>query len=370
MKKLTVAIVGLEHVHSGCMYADFSKHPDKFEIIGCADIPARDDDIAEDVESRMKRNMRKAVHDGIKVYDDYKELLTVCPDVVVVCSNMRRYPDIVEETLSLGLNTVIEKPMAMTYADGIRMYNAYKKSDALFAINWPVAWFESFAKVKEIADSGEIGEVLRVHYRSPATMGPYTHNDEGITKEEEEKYLRMFWYHHNMGGGSSLDYGGYGCTLATLIFGRQAERVSGIRKNFLLGFSDVEDYVNYTLDFGRGVADVEGSWSTINTGEIPSGPVVYGSKGTIVADRYGSDVKVYKGFSHTFTEPTNVYTLRAWNELEYTLPVNIYDHIVYKKPLYEMITPEFNIKALAALDAGIRSSYSGKWEETEKNQND
>ena len=89
MKKLTVAIVGLEHVHSGCMYADFSKHPDKFEIIGCADIPARDDDIAEDVESRMKRNMRKAVHDGIKVYDDYKELLTVCPDVVVVCSNMR-----------------------------------------------------------------------------------------------------------------------------------------------------------------------------------------------------------------------------------------------------------------------------------------
>ena len=158
--------------------------------------------------------------------------------------------------------------------------------------------------------------------------------------------------------------------MATWIFGRQAERVSGIRNNFLRGFSDVEDYVNYTLDFGRGVADVEGSWSTINTGEIPSGPVVYGSKGTIVADRYGSEVKVYKGFSHTFTEPTNVYTLRAWNELEYTLPVNIYDHIVYKKPLYEMITPEFNIKALAALDAGIRSSYSGKWEETEKNQND
>lgn len=370
MKKLTVAIVGLEHVHSGCMYADFSKHPDKFEIIGCADIPPMDLDIVEDVDSRMKRNMSKALADGIKVYDDYKELLAICPDVVVVCSNMRRYPDIVSQTLSLGLNTVIEKPMAMTYADGMRMYNAYKKSDAFFAINWPIAWFECFAKVKEIADSGEIGEIFRVHYRSPSTMGPYTHTGEGITKEEEEKYLKMFWYHHNMGGGSSLDYGGYGCTLATWIFGRQAKRVSGIRKNFLLGFSDVEDYVNYTLDFGRGVADVEGSWSTVNSGEIPTGPVVYGSKGTIVADRFGSEVKVYKGFSHAFTEPTDIYTLSAWNDIKYTLPLNIYDHIVNKKPLYEMITPEFNIKALAALDAGIRSSYSGKWEETEEFKNE
>lgn len=366
MDKLTVAIIGLEHVHSGCMYAAFSDYPEKFDIIGCADVPPIADDVVEDIDTRMRRNMGKALAAGITVYDDYKELLAFRPDVVVICSNIRSYPRIVEESLGMHLNTVIEKPMAMTFEDGVRMYNAYKKSKAFFAVNWPVAWFDAFAKAKELADSGEIGEIFRVHYRSPATLGPYTRDLSNLSEEEKEKFLKMFWYNHDMGGGSSLDYGGYGCTLATWIFGQQAQRVSGIRKNYFLGFSDVEDYVNYTLDFGRGVADVEGSWSTFNNGEIPTGPVIYGSKGVIVADRYGSEVKVYKTFSHTSTQPDTVITCTPWNKPAYTLPLNLYDHIVCGKPLYEMITPEFNIKALAALDAGIRSSYSGKWEETKK----
>ena len=366
MERLTVAIVGVEHVHSGCMYDAFLNCPEKFEIIGCADIPPMEGDMVEPVSSRMQRNMRKAVANGLKVYDDYKELLNLRPDVVVVCSNMRNYPRIVEEALSMDLNTVIEKPMAMTFEDGERMYKAYKKSQAFFVINWPVAWFPSFIKAKEIADSGEIGEILRVHYRSPATLGPYTHSIEAIDNADEEQFLKMFWYHHHVGGGASLDYGGYGCTLATWIFGRQAERASGIRKNFFVKFSDVEDYTNYTLDFGEGVADVEGSWSTINNGEIPTGPVIYGSKGVIVADRYTSEVKVYKQFSHSSIQPDEVITCKPWNKLTYTLPDNLYDHIKTGTPLYEMITPEFNIKALAALDAGIRSSYSGVWEDTKK----
>lgn len=366
MKKLTVAIVGLEHVHSGCMYGTFTASSDLFDIIGCADIPPMEGDFHEDVTKRMQRNMGKALQAGLPIYDNYKDLLNLRPDVVIVCSNMRNYPRIVEESLGMDLNTVIEKPMAMTFEDGERMYKAYKKSKGFFAINWPVAWFEAFAKAKELADNGEIGEVLRVQYRSPATLGPYTRNTEGLTDAEREKFSKMFWYHHDMGGGSSLDYGGYGCTLTTWIFGRQAERVSGIRKNFYLDFSDVEEYVSYTLDFGRGVGQAEGSWSTFNNGEIATGPVIYGSHGVIVADRYSDEVKVYKKYSHSHTEPDAVYTCTPWNELKYTLPMNLYDHIVKGTPLYEMITPEFNIKALAALDAGIRSSYSGKWEETKK----
>lgn len=365
-KKLTVAIVGIEHVHSGCMYENFSKYKDKFSIIGCADLPPYKDDVEEDIAVRLQRNMRKACEDGIRVYEDYRELLALRPDIVVVCSNMRRYPSIVEETLSMDLNTVIEKPMAMTFEDGARMYRAYKNSKAFLAINWPVAWFDSFINCKNAADAGEIGDVLRIHYRSPATLGPYTHNDKGLTDEERERFKKMFWYRHAVGGGASLDYGGYGCTLSTWIFGRQAERASGIRKNFFLGFSDVEDYVNYTLDFWNGVADVEGSWSTLNNGEIPTGPVIYGSKGVIVSDRYGNEVKIYKGFSHMSTKPDRVITSVPWDAPQYTLPLNLYDHLKEGEPLREMITPEFNIKALAALDAGIRSSYSGKWETTRK----
>ena len=366
MKKLTVAIIGLEHVHAASMFAAFNKFPDKFEIIGCADVPPILDDVVEDINTRLKRNLHNGLANGITVYDDYKKLVELKPDIAVVCCNMRSYPIMVEELLNKNINTVIEKPMAMTFEDGIRMYKAYKNSNAFFAINWPVAWFDSFAKVKELVDNGVVGNVLRVQYRSPATFGPYHHSNESMSDEEIAKMSKSFWYNHSMGGGAALDYGGYGCTLATWLFGKQAERASGIRKNFFLDFSDVEDYVSYTLDFGTGVGLVEGSWSTMNNGEIPTGPVVYGTKGVLVSDRYGDEIKLYDVFSHKSTSPTKVFVSESWDKPTYSLGQNLYDHIVNGKPLYEMITPEFNIKALAALDAGIRSSYSGKWEDTKK----
>lgn len=133
--------------------------------------------------------MQQAVNEGIKVFDNYKDLLSLRPDLVVICSNLKNYPRIVEETLSYNLNTVIEKPMAMTFEDGMQMYNAYRKANACFAVNWPVAWFKSFAVAKQTADNGEIGDVLRVHYRSPATLGPYAQNGTHLTDGNTE-----YWY--------------------------------------------------------------------------------------------------------------------------------------------------------------------------------
>lgn len=356
MRKIKVAILGYEHVHAISMYNEFSKYPEKIELIGCADYPFKEGEIFESPSDRKLRVLGKR---EITLYEDYNELLDLKPDLVIVCSNIARYADIVEDTLSRGLNTVVEKPMAISYEDGVRMYKAYKNSTASLAVNWPVAWFDSFKKVKELVDAGAVGEVLRVHYRSPATYGAY--NPRQLTKEQRDS---MFWYHHHLGGGSSYDYACYGCTLSTWIFGRQAERVSGIKKNFFIEQSDVEDYAAYTLDFGRGVGVIEGSWSTINNGEIPTGPVVYGSKGVIVSDRYGSLVKVYKKFSHQNTEPDEVYEAAPWNNTTDNIALNFYEHIVNGKELNEMITPEFNLKSLAALDAGIRSSESGIIEPT------
>lgn len=356
MNKARVAIIGIEHIHANNLFHEFDRYGDRLEWLGCADIPPVDGDFEEAAQTRMERNLFGC---NIKLYDDYHELLDMKTDLVIVCSSIKNYPRVVEETLGLNLNTLIEKPMAMTFEDGKRMYDAYKKSGAMFAVNWPVAWFPAFHKVRELIDSGCVGEVLRVHYRNPATLGPYP-----VGKYSDEEMLRMFWYQHSMGGGSSMDYAGYGCMLATWMFGRQAEKVSGIRKNFNLKFSDVEDYTAYILDFGDGAAVIEGSWSTFNNGEIPTGPVIYGTKGVIVSDRYTSTVKVYNQYSHQNTAPDSVYETVPWNEVRDSVAKNVLDYIQYGTPISELITPEFNIKALAALDAGIRSSYSGITEKT------
>ncbi len=352
MKKLRAAIIGLAHIHAILMIRDLQKNEDKVEIVGMADYPPF---TQEELQKRLTMNTPPEGH-HVKLWDDYKELLKQDIDIAVVCSDIKDHAAVVEETLGMNIHTVVEKPMALDMADAKRMYRAYKKSSAHLIINWPVAWFPAFRKAKELADSGIVGQVLRVQYRSPSTRGPYKLNE--YTPEELSK---LWWYQSERGGGSICDYAGYGCLLTTWIAGKTAKRVYGIRKNFFHPFSDIEDYASFTLDFGDCVGHVEGSWSTLNNGQIATGPVVYGTEGVIVADRYDPNVKVYKDLApyQPSTQPNAVYATEPVTEDIISCTV---EFLLEGKPLPELVTPEFNMKSQAAFDAGRRSCESGKAE--------
>lgn len=350
MDKIRVGLIGLEHVHCAHLLAPFAKYPDRAEIIGMADIV---ENTPEQFEYKINHNLREWAN--VKLWDDYKELLKNI-DVALIGTDVADHADIACEALAAGVNTVVEKPMTLTMADAKRMYRAHHTSDAELIINWPIAWFPAFRKVKELADSGAVGRVLRVQYRSPATTGPYDVNTEKISDLE-----KTWWYHSDRGGGSICDYACYGCVLTTWIANSIAKRVNGMKKNFFLPFSDVEDYSTFTIDFGNCVGLIEGSWSTLNSGEIATGPIVYGSKGTLVADRYSSDVKVYTTVPRYKPSPEadEIFTTEP---IEDNIALNVLDFLQHGKPLYELITADFNMKAMAAFDAGIRSCKSGNTE--------
>lgn len=351
MKKLRVAIIGLAHIHAHNLSQDFNKYPESIEWAGIADVPPY---TKEQLEKRLKLNDPQ-VGDA-KLFENYKELLDQSPDLAIICTDIKGHADIVEETLARGIHTVVEKPMATTIEDGVRMYRAAMKSKASLAINWPVAWFNSFRTAYELTKSGIVGQPLRFQYRSPATLGPYPSG-----KYSNAELSELWWYQHNRGGGSVFDYAGYGCTLATWFLGKTAKKVSGIKKNFLLPFSDVEDYSTFTIDFGSSVAIIEGSWSTLSNGEIPTGPIIYGSEGVIVADRYDKNVKVYKDVIPYKPSPKPNQIIPV-DDLDDNIGQHMINHIHNNAPLHELLTAEFNLKAMAALVAGIRSCKSGNME--------
>ena len=352
MKKLRAAFIGLAHVHVNNLSHDFLKYSDKVELIGAADVPPFTD---EELALRKKLNMP---HDfELKYWDNYKELLAQDIDIAIICTDIKAHADIVEETLTIGIHTIVEKPMALTMEDAKRMYRAYKKSTVELIINWPVAWFPAFNKAKELADSGIVGDILRVHYRSPSTRGPYKLGDYSA-----DELSKLWWYKSDRGGGSISDYAGYGCVLTTWITGKVAKRVSGFKKNFFLPFSDVEDYSTFTIDFGDSIGLIEGSWSTMSNGQVPTGPVIYGTEGVIVADRYDPCVKVYKELKPYVTSPGPDEVFEVGGPGIYGLVENVIEHLVDKKPLHELLTPEFNMKAMSAFDAGRRSCESGNIE--------
>ena len=61
--------------------------------------------------------------------------------------------------------------------------------------------------------------------------------------------------------------------------------------NLFSGYGDAEDNAAILLRFPKAIAILEASWTTVHSG-VPSGPILYGTKGTIVVD--GSDILVYR----------------------------------------------------------------------------
>ena len=348
MKKLRVAFIGLAHIHVKNLGAEFDRHPDYFELVGAADYYPESE---EQRLAHIKMNVGKALEN--KLWDDYKELLKQNIDVAVITTSVADHAAACEETLGMNIHTIVEKPMALTMADAKRIYRAYRRSKAMLFINWPVAWMPAFTLAKEVADSGIVGKIHRVQYRSPSTRGPYT-----LGEYTSDELSKLWWYKSNQGGGSISDYAGYGCALATWFTGKTAKRVSGIKKSFFLDFSDVEDYSVFCIDFGDSVGLIEGSWSTMSNGEIPTGPIVYGEQGVIVADRYDKEVRVYKQFKpyNPTPAPDAVYMSES-NGIN--LATSVWKYLCEATPVHPLITPELNMQIMAALDAGRRSCDTG-----------
>lgn len=349
MDKLKLAIIGLSHVHAQLFFKQFSKYENEIEWLGCADVEPYDE---EKVNDKLAKNMPRLTPP--KIFKDYKELLDLKPDIAIVCTDIKDHGRIAVECLERNIHTIVEKPMATSYEDALMMAEASKKSGAELIINWPVAWSGSFRKAYELLKEGKIGKPYRFNYRSPATTGPYP-----VSDYPESELKEMWWYKRERGGGVIYDYAGYGCTIATWFFGKRANKVTAMAKNFSLGFADVDDYSAYTIDFGDSMAMIEASWCTITSGEVPTGPCIYGEKGCIICDRYSDEVKVYTSFRAT--TPDEVYKVEDFNE---DIALHTINHFKYGKPLHLTMTPEFNLDSVAALDAGIRSIESGKTEET------
>lgn len=359
MKKHRIAIIGIDHIHANGLYSQFNESfGDRIEWVGYADTTGCSN---EERNFKLKLNLNALCMDNIKYYEDWHNLLEQNIDIAIICTNIESHGRICEETLSRGIHTIVEKPMAISLEDGIRMYRAAKRSTAVLAINWPVAWFPAFNKAKELADSGIVGDILRFQYRSPATRGPYK-----LGEYTNEELSKMWWYNKKQGGGSIMDYAGYGCALSTWFMNEELPiRVNGVKKNFFLPFSDVEDYSTFTIEYENAVSIIEGSWSTINNGEIATGPIVYGTNGVIVADRFDPVVKIYKDLKPYQPSPKPNEVYETSNE-QTNIAIQLINYIENGVPLNKFVTLDFNIRAMAVLDAGIRSCESGNSETVRK----
>ncbi len=352
MAKLKAAIIGIAHMHISALYKSLAALPDEAEFIGWADVAPFDGQGLD-----RKSAFLGAAKETIPYFEDWRDILALKPDLALVCADNAAHADTACALLEAGIAVVLEKPMAIGYADAVRIRDAALKSGAKLAVNWPIAWFPSFNRAKELCDAGKIGQIMRLTYRSPATWGPYSYSKDGLLPPDDILDA-TWWYHHDRGGGSILDYACYGAALTTWFFGHRAKKVWGIKHSFLTTAHDVEDFSAMLLDFGDGVGELEGSWSTFNCGECPSGPIIHGTEGTIVCDRHSNNIKLYLRRSHGHSAPDEVIECPA-STPELNFGRVIVDHLTKNAPLHPLLEPELNVSVMAALEAGRTSASCG-----------
>jgi predicted dehydrogenase len=149
---------------------------------------------------------------------DYRKLLErENPDLVILCPATALHADWTEKVAPYNVHILMEKPFAASLAHADRMIAAQAKTGRRLIINWPLRWYPSHVTAKRLVGEGLIGPLLQVHYYD-GNRGPLRHVADKVTVPEaiaNSEKAKSWWYKASAGGGSLLDYLGYGTTLGT-----------------------------------------------------------------------------------------------------------------------------------------------------------
>ena len=207
MKKWRIAGINFDHMHMGDNLRMAFEHRNAEIVAICDEQPAR--------MEKAARNFGLAPE---QVFTDYRACLeTAKPDLVLLCPATAQHGEWTAKVAPYGVHLIVEKPFAASLAEADAMVMAMRPGGKRLAINWPLRWLPSFVAARKLIDDGVLGEVLEFHHYG-GNRGPLWHSADKLettAAEVAKQKLKSWFYKKSAGGGSLLDYLGYGSTLGT-----------------------------------------------------------------------------------------------------------------------------------------------------------
>ncbi|GAA4329985.1 Gfo/Idh/MocA family oxidoreductase [Mucilaginibacter gynuensis] len=116
----------------------------------------------------VERNQKKAqeLYPDVISYDAFDELLAD-DEIELVVINTPNYThyEYAMRALGAGKHVLLEKPAAATVAEVTEMYDLARKVDRKLMVYQNRRWDSGFLSVKEIIESGRLGDLIEVHFR-------------------------------------------------------------------------------------------------------------------------------------------------------------------------------------------------------------
>lgn len=279
MTKPTFRLVGInfDHMHMGDLLRMVAEHPNA-EIVGLAD----------ETPARMQTAATNFGISAERCYTDYRQCLEESrPDVAILCPSTATHADWVERVAPFGVHILVEKPFAASVADADRMIAAQEATGKTLVINWPLAWYPAHVTAYRLLQEGAIGQLREVHYYD-GNRGPLRHLADKVEISEEEAVRHKsesWWYRREAGGGSLLDYLGYGVTLGTWYHGGNPPIEITCTVDSTPGL-EVDEHSITVARYATGLSKYETRWGTFTDPwtlqpQPKCGFVLVGAEGTL-----------------------------------------------------------------------------------------
>ena len=167
MAPVSLIVVGAGQRGTG--YARWvRRHPERSTVVAVA-------------EPSPARRVRLAAEHGIapqNAVTDWTELAGRgrLADAVLICTQDRMHAEPAEVFAALGYHILLEKPMAPDEAGCRRIVAAVEKAGVMLAVGHVMRYTPYTRAVKQIADSGQLGDIMSVQHLEPVGFWHQAHS--------------------------------------------------------------------------------------------------------------------------------------------------------------------------------------------------
>ena len=336
---IRLAVAGLTHGHAGWIFE--RKNKTDVTLVG----------IYEPNKELAQRFATKYNLSADLFFTDLnKMLIAVKPEAVVAFGSILEHKMVVEACAPKGINVMVEKPLATTYADVLKMQQLAKKYNIQLLTNFETSWYPTTVKTYQLVnDSNYLGNIKKVVIHD-GHEGP---KEIGVSKE----FFDWLTDPVQNGGGALIDFGCYGANLMTyLMKGEAPLSVTAVTQHFKPAiYPKVDDEATIIVTYPTAQCIIQASWNW-----------PFGRK----------DMEVYGETGYAITVNNNTMRIRNDKDKpEQTILVTPADVPVYtdpfsyladvlrgkiKVPEYGVYSLETNVLVVRILDAARESARTGK----------
>lgn len=224
---LKVGLIGCGFM--GSMHANCYNNIEGAKVVAVADLRA------EKAEELAKIS-------GAEVYTTGKELIEKADvDVIDICLPTYLHAEHALLAMEKVKYVFIEKPVALTVAEGKALVEGAKKTGAYVQVGQVIRFWDEYVELKKIVESGKYGKVVNANFRRISPVPTWGWED----------WLLKF----DKSGGANQDLHIHDVDYVLSLFGEPAKYYS-VRNTL----GEKNSYVNTIMQYDGFVVGVEGTW--------------------------------------------------------------------------------------------------------------